>query len=266
MTTDSATPPPPPAEPAATLILLRPVAAHTEVLMQVRHSDIAFAGGALVFPGGKLEPQDSDPALEACIDDTGVEGNLRTAKVAAIRETFEECGLMLARARGSGELVDASLVASLNEDRQRLNRGEQHFIDLLRRESLTLACDTLVHFAHWVTPEFMPRRFDTHFFLAQAPEAQEEVHDGTESVESVWIRPDEAIRAAARGRYKMLFPTRSILHRLAAERAPVDHLQIAGDTPVVTVAPRLVRRDTGTFIRIPDDIGYDWFEEKIEKG
>ncbi|MEQ8514048.1 MAG: NUDIX domain-containing protein, partial [Chromatocurvus sp.] len=226
MTTDSASPTAPPTpEPAATLILLRSAGAGTEVLMQVRHSDIAFAGGALVFPGGKLEPQDDDAALGDVMDDTGSSDGLRAARVAAIRETFEECGLMLAHEPGSRALAGGDRIRRLCAARQRLHRGEEHFVELLRRESLQLACSALVHFAHWVTPEFMPRRFDTHFFLAQAPTSQEDAHDGRESVESVWIRPEDAISAAANGRYRMLFPTRSILHRLYGAHTPADHLR-----------------------------------------
>ena len=254
----------PQALPAAALILLRYTAGHTEILMQVRHRDIAFAGGALVFPGGKLEPQDADPGLADCIDEAGHPGALTPAKVAAIRETFEESGMLLARARGSAQLLGNDRARLLAAERKRLNRGEQRFGELLQRESLRLACDTLVHFAHWVTPEFMPHRFDTQFFLAHAPELQADTHDGRESVESVWIRPGNALEAAQKGRYKLLFPTRSILHRLSEDEPPETHLRQAGATPVVTALPRLVTRAEGRFVQIPDDIGFTYCEEQID--
>lgn len=259
------TSPPTPIEPAATLILLRSSGTCTEILMQVRHSGMAFAGGALVFPGGKIEAQDSDTALEGLIDDIQDEEELRPAKIAAIRETFEECGLLLARSPGEPRLINGEQASRLARDRQSLNRGDMRFVDILRRDSLRIACGSLVHFAHWITPDFMPRRFDTHFFLAHAPESQQEAHDGEETVESVWIRPEDAIDAATNGRYKMLFPTRSILHRLCGDTSPPDHLQEASRTPVVTVAPQLVKRKTGTFVQIPDNIGYGFFEEQVSK-
>src|SRR6056297_160204 len=262
--TDSGRTKPTPA-PAAALILLRAAGRHTEVLMQVRHSDIAFAGGALVFPGGKQEPQDSDSAPAEAIDDPDTDNTLRTAKTAAIRETFEECGLMLARLPGCRERVSGEWLRRLDGDRRRLNQGEQDFRELLKRESLQPALNDLVHFAHWITPDFMPRRFDTHFFLAEAPSSQKDTHDGRESVASVWIRPEDAITGSEQGRYRMLFPTRAILHRLCGPHPPAEHLRIADETPVVTVAPRLVKRGTDTFVQIPDAIGYRFFEEKIRR-
>ena len=233
--------------------------------MQVRHSAMAFAGGALVFPGGKIEDQDSDTELNDLIDHARGDDELRPAKVAAIRETFEECGLLLASRPGDPRPINGLQASQLAQDRQLLNRGDLQFIDILRKDSLRLDCGSLVHFAHWVTPDFMPRRFDTHFFLAHAPESQREAHDGEESVDSVWFRAEDAIDAAAEGRYKMLFPTRSILHRLRGDTPPSEHLREAAGTPVVTVAPQLVERETGTFVQIPDNIGYVHFEEQVSK-
>ena len=108
----------PQALPAAALILLRYTAGHTEILMQVRHRDIAFAGGALVFPGGKLEAQDADPSLADCIDEAGHPDVLTPARVAAIRETFEESGMLLARAR---EAINCSAATALASSLQNAN-------------------------------------------------------------------------------------------------------------------------------------------------
>lgn len=252
-------------EPAATLILLRPAAAGTEVFMQVRHRDMAFAGGALVFPGGKQEAEDSDPALTTLIDDRRRDDALMAAKRAAIRETFEECGLMLAHPLGCDALASGAWLQRLDAERERLHRGEQSFAALLERESLQPACDRLVHFAHWLTPDFMPRRFDTHFFLAAAPAFQDGTHNGHEATESVWIQPEEAITAAAQGRYKMLFPTRSILHRLCGAHTPDYHLRVAAATPVITVAPCVIQRGADAYVQIPDNIGYELFEEQITR-
>ncbi|HEY1246018.1 MAG TPA: NUDIX hydrolase, partial [Hyphomicrobiaceae bacterium] len=187
------------ARPASTAAILRDGPGGIEVFMVVRHHEIDFASGALVFPGGKVDAQDADeawsdlaPAAPAAPD--------RAFLVAAGRETFEEAGLVLARRRGAADLVDASTADRLVEaHRARLLRGDASFADVLRSEGLTLALDLMVPFAHWVTPEAMPKRFDTHFFLIAAPVNQLGAHDGGESVEGLWIAPSQALAEAQAG-------------------------------------------------------------------
>ena len=120
-------------------------------------------------------------------------------RVAAIREAFEESGVLLARNEQTGSIVDAGRLKSLEHYRDPLNRGEVGIADFLTKEGLRLAGDMLTPFAHWITPERVPKRFDTHFFLAPAPHKVDALHDGTESVGSVWITPKTAI-ADAEGR------------------------------------------------------------------
>jgi 8-oxo-dGTP pyrophosphatase MutT (NUDIX family) len=151
---------------AATLLLLRDGGDGLEVLMVSRHEEAGFAAGALVFPGGKVDPVDA--ALAACcppapdLDETAL-----VLRIAAIRETFEECGILLAR--GNGALLTAELLAALLT---RHGNADAGFAALVAAAGLELATDHLVPYAHWITPVDRPKRFDTHFFLAPAAHDQ----------------------------------------------------------------------------------------------
>src|SRR6202161_4732886 len=174
----------PAARPAATILLLRDGPDGVEVFSVVRHHAIEFAGGALVFPGGRVEEADHELAvrLEDCPNPDGLEIDAMAFRVAAIRETFEECGVLLARPRGSDDLIDAATLKRLEDQhRAALNAGSIGFDAVLGSEGLVPAPDLLVHFAHWITPSHQPKRYDTHFFLAEAPEAHLAVHDGQEA-------------------------------------------------------------------------------------
>ena len=154
--------------------------------MVERHQDIVFGSGALVFPGGRVDSGDhliaEQPDL--CPDTSGLDAAAMSFRVAAIRETFEECGILLARPRGSQALVAADRLQAIEaSQRAPLCQGEITFADVLMVEELVLATDLLVPFARWITPAPVPKRFDTLFFLASAPEEQVGVHDGGESVE-----------------------------------------------------------------------------------
>ena len=167
--------------------------------MVVRHREIDFASGALVFPGGKVDAGDRHAAW-AELAPCAAAAPDRTFMVAAARETFEEAGLVLARRRGKHSLLDADDAHRLVEDyRGPLLAGETTFLDLVLREELSLATDLMVPFAHWITPERVPKRFDTHFLLVAAPVEQLGAHDGGESVEGFWIAPGQALRDAEAG-------------------------------------------------------------------
>jgi 8-oxo-dGTP pyrophosphatase MutT (NUDIX family) len=230
---------------AATVLLVRDRPAGLEVFMVERHHQIDFATGALVFPGGKVDPADADPRLRArCGESLASDEVARMLRVAAIRETFEECGVLLARARGGERLVESKA------------SGET-FAERVEREDLLLATDCLVPFAHWITPAIVPKRFDTHFFLAAAPEHQLAVHDGHESVDSVWISPEAALAEAEAGRRTVIFPTLMNLVRLAQSRNVAGALAAARRQPVVTVQPALTRRADGKpELQIPAEAGY----------
>ncbi|MEC8849398.1 MAG: NUDIX hydrolase, partial [Pseudomonadota bacterium] len=186
---------------AATILLLRDGAEALEVFMVVRHHEIDFAAGALVFPGGKLAPGDEDPRVQLrCTGIAGLAPEQIALRVAAIREAFEECGILLARARGAQRLLGPTRLAELGPRyRKALDKGDLGIADMLEAEDLELACEELVPFAHWITPTFMPKRFDTHFYLAVAPAEQLAVHDGSELVDSLWLRPAHALSQAAAG-------------------------------------------------------------------
>ena len=257
---------PVPARPASTVAILRDGAQGIEVFMVVRHREIDFASGAIVFPGGKVDAQDaSDDWADLAAQSFSAPD--RAFLVAAGRETFEEAGLVLARRRGSTDLVDAATADRLVEaHRARLLKGEASFADILRGEGLTLALDLMVPFAHWVTPEPMPKRFDTHFFLIAAPVSQLGAHDGAESVEGLWITPQQALAEAEAGRRTLVFATRMNLAKLARYRTVADAVAATRAKPVVTVVPRVKRTPEGRWLQIPAEADYGVTEVFVGDG
>jgi 8-oxo-dGTP pyrophosphatase MutT (NUDIX family) len=239
---------------AATVLLLREGAHGLEVFMVVRHREIDFASGALVFPGGKVDPGDDEPALQGG-------GDLAPAalafRIAAIRETFEEAGVLLARPRGGTDLIDAGRQERIAQRyRDPLHDGAITMREIVAAEDLELACDLLVPFAHWVTPEEQRRRFDTHFFLAAAPEQVAARHDGTESVDSLWIRPADAVADGQAGRRTVIFPTRMNLAKLGRNDNVQAALETARNSAVVTVLPKVRKVEGGRLMQIPLEAGY----------
>lgn len=245
---------------ASTVLLLREATGSMEIFMVQRNREIEFSSGALVFPGGSMDPNDreiaADPALVT--DRGGLDIDTAAIRIGGIRETFEESGILLARPRGSSSLVSAATAAALGPQREALDEGKVSFADILRQNALLPAIDLLVPFAHWITPVNLPKRFDTHFLLALAPPDQIGKHDGKESVDSVWFSPKEALDSAASGRFNLPFPTiRNLikLDKLGNAKAAMD---FARATPVVTVMPQVSRNENGTTrLRIPIEAGYD---------
>jgi 8-oxo-dGTP pyrophosphatase MutT (NUDIX family) len=170
---------------ASTILLLRDGPTGLEVFMVVRHHEIDFASGALVFPGGRMEAADAELAREGAPFADGLDGTARALRIAAIREAFEECGVLLARPAGEERFVPAERASALDRSAP--------FAGLMARERLLPATDALVPFARWITPAFLPKRFDTHFFLALAPPDHALAHDGRETVDSLWIAPRDAL-------------------------------------------------------------------------
>jgi 8-oxo-dGTP pyrophosphatase MutT (NUDIX family) len=245
---------------AATILLVRDGASGLEVFMVERHQQIDFATGALVFPGGKVEEADRDPALRArCRGAEQLDGDALAVRVAAIRETFEEGGVLVARPQGGEALVDAARLGEI-EDRYRedLQAGRVGIGELVESEQLELACDRLVHFAHWITPEIMPKRFDTHFFLVPAPPDQVALHDGRESVDSLWTTIASAVDDAKAGRRTIIFPTMMNLRKLGQSASVKQALEAARSKPVVTVLPRVEQKEGGRpRLILPEEAGYD---------
>ncbi|PKQ09143.1 MAG: NUDIX hydrolase [Alphaproteobacteria bacterium HGW-Alphaproteobacteria-12] len=251
--------------PAATILLLRDGAAGIEVFMVVRHHQIDFASGALVFPGGKVDALDREAHVRTRVDGAeGLDDWEFSMRVAAIREAFEESGVLLARSEQTGALVDAARLKMLEHYRDPLNRGEVGIGDFLAREGLRLCGDALTPFAHWITPSMMPKRFDTHFYLAVAPGDHLAVHDGSESVDSVWIGPGDALREAEAGTRTIIFPTRMNIEKLGHSPNVTHAIETARAAKIVTVEPEVTKNEAGEpILRIPAEAGYSVTEEPL---
>ena len=260
MTTDIPVP-----TPASTVIIGRDGLMGIEMFMVLRHEKSNFASGALVFPGGKIDESDKVPALRSfCTGAEDVEDSMLCTMVAAVRETFEESGILLARHGDDDNILSGAHLASLDRYRQPLNSGELTLAEFLKEEDIKLACDQLTLFAHWITPEMVPRRFDTRFFLAKAPEGHDGVHDGTESVDSLWISTQDAIGEYKDGKYFIMFPTRMNIQKLGRNRTMNDALAAARSATVTTVTPWMEERETGSALCIPEEAGYGITSEPLE--
>ena len=250
--------------PAATILMLRDGPDGLEVFMVVRHHQIDFASGALVFPGGKVDPGDTD-VRDLCDGAADLDDRDLAMRTGAIREAVEECGILLARENGSQDVVSAARLEALDQYRDKLHRGELSLKEFLERESLTLACDTLTRYSHWITPAMMPKRFDTDFFLAVAPADHLAIHDGHESVDSVWIRPEDALTGAEDGTYTVIFPTRLNIEMLGTSTTAAGAIADATARTIVTVLPFTEQREDGNYLCIPADAGYAISEEKMAR-
>ncbi len=267
---------------ASSLMLLRegPGPGGLEVLMVERHANSAFAGGMYVFPGGMVDEEDCDPGFarhcagldpRQAADILG--GSLPPPRalgffVAAVRELFEEAGILLAyenaggrqangRGEGPGRRVGEAregraegLVSCEGEEggrlaalRSRLSAGGITFHKMVEEEGLRLALDRLVYFAHWVTPEIMPMRYDTRFFLAPAPTGQHPLHDEAETSSHLWISPREALETCREGRFPLLPPTVANLWELSQYATVGEALAAAREKEVSTVCPRFDIKD-----------------------
>ncbi len=249
----------PESRPAATILLLRDEPAF-EVLMVKRHHQIDFASGALVFPGGKTDPDDGNPGWrDHAIGWDRFDPVQRELRVAAIREVFEEAGILLAQDRAGepfSEVCDPAVRAAVD-------RKEASFLDVVRDLQVQLTLDALTVFARWITPAFMPKRFDTFFYAVTAPANQIAACDGHEAVDAEWIAPAEALRLAETGERTIIFPTRMNLKLLAEARNAADAVARSQDRPLVTVMPELVERDGQRLLTIPADAGYGAVTEPV---
>jgi 8-oxo-dGTP pyrophosphatase MutT (NUDIX family) len=260
---------PPPAipSPAATLVLLRDrPGGGVECLLMRRHLKSKFAAGDFVFPGGKIEADDNpDDAARWCrgldVKDAArrldLEGAPRTALgfwIGAIRETFEEAGLLLAVTADGGE-VDVTATRFV-EYRHACQTDNRAFWSMLRAERLRLATDRLVYFAHWITPEEQPLRFDTRFFAAPAPAGQHASGDEHEMTDLKWLTPREAVAAQERGEISLRNPTVKNLLLFDGAADTTGALARLRDRPVTTIRPRVVMDGDRRTILMPGDPGY----------
>lgn len=239
-------------KPAATVLLLRDQP-EFQVLMVKRHHQIDFASGALVFPGGKTHAGDSDERWAGhSLGWDKLNALQRTLRIGAIREAFEEAGILLAQ-RADGTPFEAACDPSV---RSAVDAGETAFIDIVRDLGVKLRLDDLVVFARWITPAMMPKRFDTWFYALHAPPGQLAACDGRETVDAEWIAPVEAVRLASAGERTIIFPTLMNLRLLAEAKSARDCLDRARARKLVTVLPEVSVQNGERVLVIPPDAGY----------
>lgn len=252
-----------PAVPAATVLLVRDGTQGLEVLMIERHAAIGFAGGALVFPGGKVEAADGDPRwLDHADGLDGLDDLERAARVAAIREAYEEVGMVLARR--AGVMAGGDLAEALSSHRSAIETDASLFLPLIAGAGLRLAADCLSRFARWIPPEGLHKRFDTFFWIAAVPETQTALEDGSEATDAIWTTPAAALAALAAGTRKIIFPTARNLELLGVSPDCASAIAAARSRPAVTVQPAMEHRPEGAFLTIPDGLGYPVLEEALE--
>ncbi len=245
--------------PAATLILLRPGAGGLETLMLQRTKSAVFLGGAYVFPGGAVDAADAEARRVVGLTDAQASERLALASgglayyVAAVRECFEEAGVLLA-CDARGDTVSADRAQKLMAYRHR------PFLELLEAENLYIPANALAYYGHWITAAGRPRRFDTRFFVARAPEGQQGAHDANETVHDVWITPHEALERGQRGEIELVFATKHTLTDLARfsdPRAAFEHASTLAEIPMNRACwaqgaegPRLFRRADPQYFEI----------------
>ncbi len=243
--------------PASTVLLVRDTKAVFEVFMVTRNQKIDFAYGALVFPGGKLDAEDSNIKLLQSCGEQGYNQEELSARICGIRETFEEAGILLARDLASGEMINGERSLKLAKlYRKALHDGSVTLLEILKNENLILACDQLILFARWVTPKFFSRRFDASFFIALAPDDQIASHDNVESVNSLWTVPADILKKADDGHATIVFATRMNLQKLAQYKTVDDLRSDTLANEVFTVEPEFQDDGGRVTYTIPIEAGY----------
>jgi len=232
--------------PAATAVLMRDGDEAIEVLLLQRHRSSGFVPGAYVFPGGRVDIDDASIAIP--VTDPPPE-----YWVAAIREIFEETGVLLARDADGALARDCAADPVMENWREQLMQGTATLADLARERKLDLAIDRLAYFSHWITPIGEPRRYDTRFFLAALPPGCEARADSREMTDAIWLTVNDALRRFEAGRLPMVFPTVRTLQALREYRSVAAAFEAARNTTVQPILPRLVRTTTGVGIVIDQE-------------
>jgi len=260
--------------PAATVMLVddRP---DLQVLMMERHANIVFAGGMWVFPGGAVDADDDSSEFQAIsIHRTDEEASLKLGLesgglafyVAAIRESFEEAGIMLAIGKESGNQVDLSsqtTAARFEKYRDEVNQGELDFIEVVKQENLLLDVAEMHYVAHWITPLGPPRRFSARFFVARMPEGQTPLHDNRETVHSEWLSPHTILERFDKEEMVLMTPTLRMIKSLALFSSAHDVIA-AASANLSDQRARVV--ESSREIVMPGEPGYEQGVENIESG
>ena len=242
--------------PAATVMVVRPRPAGFDVFMVRRHGASAFAADLYVFPGGTVRADDRLSSAEARalgLDPAALHAVLRARDdpfathedgglslwVAALRELFEEAGILLAH-EGGGTLLDLSIgerAERFKALRTAVQEGHLSLAALARREGLYLAADRLAYFSRWITPAFSPRRYDTRFLVAELPTGQTAEHCQIETVDGVWVPPRQALSRQAEDDFPMMFVTREHIKRLAEFESAAALVEFTHAKPTRAVHP-----------------------------
>jgi 8-oxo-dGTP pyrophosphatase MutT (NUDIX family) len=223
-----------PAIPAATTLIVRD---NPFQVLMVRRRKSSFYSSAVVFPGGLVEPEDaSEDWLPHVQGAEALSSPQRALRIAACREAYEEASILIG-GRGAAE-------------------SKAQFLDLVAKSGVSLPLGDIVPFGHWITPEGVKKRFDTHFYLCVAPDGADACCDGDETVSLEWVRPIEALARAASRQQVLLFPQLMNMRWLAESQDVTSAFEAARRRPVISVTPRLERREHGTVIIIPEDAGY----------
>lgn len=249
------------ASPAATVVLVRDTPAGVELLLTERHGKLGFAGGAMVFPGGKVDAGDldvaRDPALARGFD--GLDDIDAAARVAAARESLEEVGVLLS----AGPPLDA---ATLSGWRSRFAASDDEagtYAAFLRATGHRADAARLTPFARWIPPEGLHRRFDTLFYVAPVEAGMAVTPDGAEAVTAHWTTAADAVAKAERDEINVIFPTRRNLERLAQYPTVAALLDRLAGVPPTLIQPRIVTRDGEQWLTIPPDLDYPVTEERL---
>ncbi|MFB7494593.1 NUDIX hydrolase [Streptomyces sp. NPDC056161] len=252
---------------AATVLLLKDTAAGPAVHMLRRRASMAFAGGAYAYPGGGVDPRDDDlrvrwagPPRAWWADRLGIdEAGAQAVVCAAVRETYEEAGVLLAGPTPDSVTGDTT-GADWEADRAALAAHELSFAEFLDRRGLVLRSDLLAPWARWITPEFEARRYDTWFFVAALPQGQRTRNASTEADRTVWTGPAEAAAGYDRGELLMLPPTIAILRQLAPYATAAEAFAAAPARDMTPVLARARLADDEIVLAWP---GHDEFTKHI---
>ena len=261
-----------PVKPAATVLLIRDAdAGGIEVFMLRRTFNAAFASGMFVFPGGKVDDVDGVEEIADLCDGLtdshassllGIQSGGLAYWVACIRECFEEAGVLLARPADGQDLIrfeDEDVIARFNKARHSVHEGETSMMQLCDDERLRLITDNIHYVSHWITPLGEPRRFDTRFFVARAPEGQDPLHDDSETIASLWVTPADALERQRSGDLAMMPPTIRNLEFLLPHTTTSEVLAAAKKIgSPTTIIPQLRVEAEGRVVGIsmPGDADY----------